>query len=515
MASLIGLLFGCGGGGSDLGVSPSPGNADTSEGESVPVPDLPAVSETDLALNALIDALALRQSPLAGRTLPDITDPLAQLGKKLFYSKSLSGEFDVACASCHHPMLGGGDGLSLPVGINALQSDVLGVGRRDADGVPNVPRNSPTTFNVGLWDQGLFWDSRVESLGKEALQNGAASPISTPESGTGIADPNAGHNLVMAQARFPVTSVDEMKGMHFEANSNNTQIRDHLAARIGDIGLGAGELALNQWLFEFQQAFNSGDDAETLITFDNIALALGEFQRSMVFVENPWQSYLSGDVAALNESAKRGAILFFTAASEGGAGCAACHRGPLFSDEQHHTIAFPQIGVGKTEADQDDTGRELVSGDADDRYRFRTPSLLNIAVTAPYGHAGAYDSLDEVLAHYNNPRDSVQDYFDRQAWCDLPQFENVANCSLLFPNGATNTEAALSKLQQERRENIALFENININPQERRQLADFLDALTDPCVTSRACLAPWIAEQASDSPDGQRLIATDISGAAL
>ncbi|MDJ0919320.1 MAG: cytochrome c peroxidase, partial [Woeseiaceae bacterium] len=63
----------------------------------------------------MIAAQGLTGDPTTGRDLPSINDPLAQLGKLLFFSKSLSGDFDTACASCHHPALGGGDGLALPV----------------------------------------------------------------------------------------------------------------------------------------------------------------------------------------------------------------------------------------------------------------------------------------------------------------------------------------------------------------------------------------------------------------
>nr|WP_269809292.1 cytochrome-c peroxidase [Enterovibrio nigricans] len=103
-----------------------------------------------IALEKLIDEQGLRGNPAEGRVLPAIDDPLAQLGKKLFFTKGLSGDKDVACVSCHHPMLGGSDELSLPVGVNAARPEVLGVGRIDGDSLPDVPRNSPTVFNLGF-----------------------------------------------------------------------------------------------------------------------------------------------------------------------------------------------------------------------------------------------------------------------------------------------------------------------------------------------------------------------------
>ncbi len=469
-------------------------------------------SALDNQLRPLIATLGLTGDPSAGRTLPDIEDPLSQLGKALFFSKSLGGGFDTSCASCHHPMLGGGDNLSFPVGVEALTSDLLGPGREYAEGSPVVPRNAPTIFNAGLWDTGLFWDSRVESLGKEAGENGSASGISTPDSGFGIADLNAGDNLVAAQARFPVTSVDEMKTADFETGSSNAAIRHHLAARFGNYSEGTGELASPNWLALFQAAFNSTETAENLVTFDNIVLAIAEYERSMVFVNNPWKAYVEGDNAALTDEQKSGAILFFTPPNQGGAGCSGCHSGDLFSDGRHHGIAFPQIGPGEGDGNHDDFGRERVTHNAGDRYHFRTASLLNIAVTAPYTHSGAFETLDDVVRHYVNPVASVQGFFDNGGWCQLQQFSTVVNCASLYPDAENNSQLALQKLSEERDARATAFAPIRLNPAQAGEVVAFLEALTDPCVVDRDCLDPWIADPSQSGPDGNQLQAVDVNG---
>ncbi|WP_017221605.1 cytochrome-c peroxidase [Moritella dasanensis] len=474
-------------------------------------------TEFDISLQAVISQKNLDRSAIANRDIPSIDSPLANLGKKLFFSQSLGGNFDTACASCHHPTQGGADALSLPIGVEAINPHVLGQGRENSGGIPVIPRNSPTIFNVALWDSSLFWDSRIESLGKENNQNGAASGISTPDSGFGIADSNAGSNLVTAQARFPVTSAEEMKTTDFENGSSNDVIRHHLAARLGDYDEGAGDLSRNEWLSEFETAFNSNVDAEDLLTFENTAEAIGEYERSMVFINSPWRDYLDGDMSALTEQQKQGALLFFDAPDEGGAGCSACHSGPLLSDERHNIVAFPQIGVGKGDGNNsdDDFGREQVTGDEQDRYNFRTPSLLNIAATAPYGHAGTFDSLERVVRHYNNPTRSIDDYADDNEWCQLAQFDNVANCTNLYPNVRENGELALDKLDDERQEGTSRLPNINLNNDEVDQLVAFLNSLTDPCIEERECLAPWIANDTTDNPDDQVLIATDVNDSPL
>lgn len=504
------LLTACGGGGSS--------DSGDEGGDDIDPPDTTApMTATDLRLTELIASLNLPSDPLAGRNLPDIGDPLPQLGRALFFSKSLGGDFDSACVSCHHPALGGADGLSLPVGVGAIDPDQLGPGRETDAGIPVVPRNSPTVFNAGLWDNGLFWDSRVESLGGENGANGSQSGIRTPDSGFGTPDAAAGGNLPTAQARFPVTSPEEMRGSLFEAGSDNDGVRAHLAARLGDYGVGTGELAQNDWLAAFQQAFISSESAEALITFGNIATALGEYERSLVFVDSPWQRYVAGDTDALTEQQKLGALLFFGPANEGGAGCGACHNGPLLSDERHHTLAFPHFGPGKGDgaSGDDDFGRERESGNANHRYRFRTPSLLNVALTPPYGHAGAYQTLEEVVRHYNNPGNAVNRFFNNGGWCQLPQYSDVAGCASLYPNARANSALALQKLQTERNQGVSLFRPARLNGAEVDQMVAFLEALTDPCAQDRDCLSPWIADTTSGGPDGQQLNAVNIEGGLL
>jgi len=461
----------------------------------------------------------LTGDPAAGRDLPSIDDPIPQLGKQLFFSKSLGGGFDSACVSCHHPLLGGADGLPLSVGTGAVDPDVLGPGRTGADGLPNVPRNSPTVFNSGLHDSVMFWDSRVESVNKDLNQNGRGSGIRTPDSALFVADVNSGENLPAAQALFPVSSPEEMLADTFEAGSDGDTIRAHLAARLGNYGVGAGELATNAWLAEFQSAFASSLPAEQLITFANIAFAIGEYERSMVFINNAWRRYVEGDNDAMTNAAKRGAILFFTSPDDDneGFGCRQCHSGDFFSDGEHHTVGFPSIGPGRGDGNNDDFGREHETGLTEDRYRFRTPSLLNVEMTAPYGHAGAYETLDDVVRHYNNQNGAADNFFEDGGWCQIAQFEGIPDCENLYPDAEANTNAALAKVRRERN-SLPLDEQVpqvGINNGERRDVIAFLESLTDPCVLDRACLAPWIADPTATGPDGMQLNALDPLGNAL
>jgi cytochrome c peroxidase len=497
------VLSACGGGGGGGG-----GNG----GNNNPPPD-PTLTLDQQVRNA-IAAAGLTGDPTEGRTLPSITDPLAQLGKKLFFSKSLSGDMDTACASCHHPALGGADGLSLPVGVGAVNPDVVGPGRTRDDGLPNVGRHSQSVFNVGLFDAGLFWDSRVESIGKEANMNGAGSGIRTPETALNVEDAGAGPNLVAAQARIPVTIPSEMRGSLLPG-ATEQQVREHLAARIGDYGSGQGELTNNNWLAEFQAAFASADTAENLVTFENIAIAIGEYQRSMVFIDTPWKAYVEGDNNAISALAKEGALLFFGDASDGNVECVQCHSGDFFTDEDHHTVGFPQIGPGKGDAatGDGDFGREQQTADAAHRFRFRTPTLLNLRATAPYAHSGAYQFVSQALEHYIVPDDTIDAFFLDGGGCGLPQFAGHPNCPDLFPNSQSHTRDAIRKVEENRTADPDhTFPDLSSVPTTRGPpILEFLETLTDPCTLDRACVAPWIPDPA-EAPDDNQLNAVDQNG---
>jgi cytochrome c peroxidase len=137
--------------------------------------------------------------------------------------------------------------------------------------------------------------------------------------------------------------------------------------------------AIPGYVKEFKAVFETKPDRE------GIAKALAAFQRTLVTEPSPFDKYLRGDKEALSDDAKEGLELF-----RGDAGCIECHHGPLLSDGK-----FYRIGVSSK-----DLGRAKVPGMKEDRYRFRTPSLRNIAETGPYMHDGSMKTLDEVVTFY-------------------------------------------------------------------------------------------------------------------
>ncbi|MEN8174824.1 MAG: cytochrome c peroxidase [Pseudomonadota bacterium] len=467
----------------------------------------------DDELRTLIQDLFLTGDPSRERALPDIDSPLADLGMKLFFTKALSGDLDTACVSCHHPVLGGGDGLSMPVGAEAEDPDLVGPGRAHSpegtnyDGGPTVPRNASTTFNLGMWDAVLSHDGRVESLLKESSQNGAIGGIRTPDSFIGAADPDAGENLPTAQSRFWVTSPEEMQGFNFVPDGTNAEVREALELRLRGEDPDLEDI---DWLPEFQTAFDDPEgEAEELVIFENIAFALGEYLRSQVFVDTPWKAFVAGDDSALSDDAKAGALLFFRGSDEGGADCANCHGGDFFTDESVHTLAVPQIGRGKGDENglrvSDDFGRFRENGVETDRYAFRTPGLINVAVTGPWGHDGAYATLEGMVRHHLDPSEAVANY-------DTSQLEPGVQITDLV----VNTQFALEKLGAEQAAGTTLLRDQDLSDKQVNQILSFLEeGLTDPCVLDRECLDPWIPGADDTDPDGLRLEAVDEDGVPL
>ncbi|MDO3384403.1 cytochrome c peroxidase [Gilvimarinus sp. SDUM040013] len=465
----------------------------------------------DDAVQAEITDRQLTGDPSTGRNLPSIDTPKAQLGKHLFFSKALSGDMDTGCVTCHHPTLGGGDDLSLSVGVDADLPDVLGPGRLHSgagdhfDGGPTVPRNAPTTFNIGMWDKVLFHDGRVESLGKTASMGGAdGMGIRTPDVPFASADPDAGAGLVVAQARFPVTSPEEMKNFGFFNGATNQEVRQFLQERLGDYGTPpGGPLAVNSWLELFQDAYGPSGNSEEVVTFNNMADAIAAYENSQVFVDTPWKAYVEGDTTALTQAQKRGALLFFRSVDEGGADCAACHTGDFFTDEDFHNVAMIQVGRGKGNGatGTEDFGRFRETGLEKDRFAFRTPTLLNVGVTGPWGHAGAFTSMEAFIRQHTDPERGLAEY-------DWHQID----ANVQVDHAQANSQAALDHWLDLLANGESLLPIVELTDREVNDLVAFMDALTDPCVESRECLAPWIPADDELDPDGMRVIAVDMYG---
>ncbi len=141
--------------------------------------------------------------------------------------------------------------------------------------------------------------------------------------------------------------------------------------------------AIEGYRKQFQEVF------QTDVTAENIARAIAAFERTLIAGDAPYDRFHAGQKDALSEGAQRGMKLFF-----GRAACSSCHPGPLFTDNGFHNV-----GIGM-KAEKPDVGRESISKLSGDRGSFKTPTLRDIARTAPYMHDGSIATLEEVIEHY-------------------------------------------------------------------------------------------------------------------
>ena len=135
---------------------------------------------------------------------------------------------------------------------------------------------------------------------------------------------------------------------------------------------------------QFQQVFG------TDVTTDGIAKAIASFERTIVSGPSPFDRYIAGDKKAMSAAAIRGMEIF-----NGKGHCSPCHSGPMFSDQSFHNI-----GVGM-DAAEPNVGREAITKDPNDRGKFKTPGLRNVALTHPYLHTGMEKTLMDVVEFYN------------------------------------------------------------------------------------------------------------------
>lgn len=321
----------------------------------------------------------------------------------LFYDRILSGNRNIACSTCHHPDFGTGDGLSLGIGEGGMG---LGPARTAGTGdnrIPKrIPRNAPGLWNLGARDLSvMFHDGRLTRA--DTYENGFNSPAQEwlPE---GL------DNLLAAQAIFPLVAQFEMAG-----NPRENEVAGAVHNRIDYAWpiLTDRVRHIPEYAQMFVQAYPHITTSSD-ITIADIANALSAFMIwEWTSFDSPFDAYLAGDGTAMTPMQKAGMALFY-----GQAGCATCHSGPLMSDEGFHAIGLPPFGPGRTRPWDPmvrDVGRMSKSDRLEDAYAFRTPMLRNVALTAPYGHNGAYPTLEGIVRHHLDPARAFDVWTPEQA----------------------------------------------------------------------------------------------------
>jgi cytochrome c peroxidase len=295
-----------------------------------------------------------RISMLPLETLPEVRHPENNpaseekrlLGKYLFYDPILSGEKDIACVTCHLPNLGYSDGIDLSIGVGGVG---LGTDRADHSGgrIPINGRNSMTIINTAF--NGIVSSHQsYDPLEAPMFWDGRRNSLETQSIG-----PPAGFNIMRGNAYGAAVTYDSI-------------------------------IKRLQRIPEYQLLFDEVFGGANSITTENIAKALAAFERSVISANSPYDRYVKGEKEALNKNQKLGLQLFF-----GKANCATCHSGPMFSDFSYYALGVPD-NVKRSDTDKGAAGV----------YLFRTPSLRNAGLTAPYMHSGTMSTLEEVIHYY-------------------------------------------------------------------------------------------------------------------
>lgn len=497
----------------------------------------------DNKLRDTIRPLGLTGDPAEGRTIPSVNDPLPQLGKHLFFTKALSANLDTACVTCHHPFLGGGDAIPIPIGVDAENPETFGPGRRHANkgsgqvpgfgiGDPPMPRNSPTVFGLAFWDKAITWDGTVFSEkgtpGTSGADSKIVAPLDTPPvtgmlTNPGISTANAipydakfsgGMSVSAGHGLFPASVRPAMRDGGYVGVPTDMDVRARVAARIGNYGAGQGELSKNEWLPLFRAAFNdTASPADKLVTANNISIAIAAYERTMTLTDTPWKKYVKGDDTAISEDAKNGALLFFRPIADGGANCVSCHKGDFFTDESYWVLAVPQVGRGKGDVNgatdrNDDWGRGHVTGADADKWAYRTATLMNVEVTGPYGHSGVFPTLEDVIKHHLDPERSANGF----SYSTI----STAGGPIDITNAPAHTALALQRLKDQRAAGKqGVLQNVSLTDAQVAQLVAFMKTLTDPCTKDKACMAKWVPGATDPNPDGRRICAKDAAGVPL
>jgi cytochrome c peroxidase len=333
----------------------------------------PAVARASVEFTPEEVRKILRHSPVPVPP-PDETNAVAQsdaavrLGRRLFFDPRLSGSGRLSCASCHDPARAFSDG------------------RATAQGARPGRRNTQALWNVA-YNRWFFWDGRADSLWSQALK--------------------------------PIEGPDELAG-----------------DRRSVVSLVAGDPVLRA---EYQAVFSEPPDPSgppgLNRSFANLGKAIAAFERRIVSRRSPFDVFVEGlreghaaKMEALPDAPRRGLKMFV-----GRGQCGTCHAGPLFTDGEFHDTGIPDAADAQTP----DLGRYAGIGlllrdefnaagphsDAPDgprarqvrflappdqaRRGFKTPTLRNVALTAPYMHQGQLATLADVVRHYSLLEDQM------------------------------------------------------------------------------------------------------------
>lgn len=355
----------------------------------------PAVDFSPAERDLLLTMSPLPPPPRDKTNAVDGNPAAIALGSALFFDKRLSGSGQFSCATCHDPAKAWTDGESLP--------RAQGVGLR----------NTQTLWNAA-YQRWLFWDGRADSLWSQALH-----PIEDPLEMDGtrlqIAHAIAGDSALATQYRALFGEIPDLgDAQRFPSQGGPRSLQV--------------EAQLNWWQMQ------AADREQVNRIFVNVGKAIAAFEGTIVTEDAPFDRFVADLRAgrhsnALSASAQRGLKLFI-----GRGNCSVCHSGPNFSNLEFHDIRVPPLnaqmqpdpgrarGIAELAADEfvsagyfsdDPSGVRaqhlaFLNADAGVLGHFKTPSLRNVALTAPYMHQGQMATLREVVEYYSTLNTAVE-----------------------------------------------------------------------------------------------------------
>jgi len=271
-----------------------------------------------------------------------LTRAKIELGRQLYFDPRLSADATVSCATCHDPAMGYSANTKTGVGIGGQEGG----------------RNSPVSFNRIL-SGAQFWDGRADSLEAQAV-GPIANPIEMGFTHEGVVERLAGIPVYRKQFEriFGELTIDRV---------------------------GQAIAAFERVLVTAPSPYDYGEQLRAFAGLDPDDIADDE-ELAAKYAE----AKAAAEAHPLSESAVRGRDLFF-----GKANCTACHVGANLADEKYHNLG---VGMDKPEPD---LGRFSVTKDEQDRGAFKTPTVRNVALTAPYMHDGSQATLEEVVEWYD------------------------------------------------------------------------------------------------------------------
>jgi cytochrome c peroxidase len=377
------------------------------------------------------------ESTLETRLGRPIDPKLADLGRLLFFDRSGGLHNDNTCAGCHAPAAGFGDTQSIAIGVQ--NNLVVGPDRIG----PRNQRRTPSVVNTAFFPA-LMWNGRFSAPSGNPFDNSQGFLFPPPESATKFPhnDPIVTH-LLIAQAHIPPTELVEVAGFTGTKGTISPRFDQFDDGKGGIVppadGSGFRNEPIRQAVLarlngnaQYRQLFGAlfpSVAAGGPIDFTMFGRAIAEFEFTLVRADAPIDQFARGHSNALSSSEKRGALIFF-----GKGNCVSCHAvggasNEMFSDFKMRVAGVPQIapafGVGKSNmiydgpGEDEDFGLEQITGDAADRYKFRSSPLRNVALQPAFFHNGAFTRLEDAIRHHLDVSYSARTYNAAHAGVDF------------------------------------------------------------------------------------------------